>query len=189
MTLNSLDFDLRESASVEITLLHAFLGSHGAAGGEILRAWQAARWGAARAGSCCAVAGVAFVGPWAPAGRQLPRQAALQDLGGVWRLSGLERATALGSKGTSVLAISTEQPWLPLPAAELEKEQKDLKGCTIPCGMGGSVGQDELQCTYAALVLHDDGAEITPAAMTDLIKAAGCSVEGYWPLLMVGHVY
>lgn len=47
-------------------------------------------------------------------------------------------------------------------------------------------GQDELLCTYAALVLHDDGAEITPAAMTDLIKAAGCSVEAYWPLLMVG---
>ncbi|CAK9100260.1 unnamed protein product [Durusdinium trenchii] len=44
--------------------------------------------------------------------------------------------------------------------------------------------QDELLCTYAALVLHDDGAEITPQAMTNLIKAAGCSVEAYWPLLM-----
>lgn len=44
--------------------------------------------------------------------------------------------------------------------------------------------KDELLCTYAALVLHDDGAEITPAAMTNLIKAAGCSVEAYWPLLM-----
>ena len=30
--------------------------------------------------------------------------------------------------------------------------------------------QDELLCTYAALVLHDDGAEITPQAMTNLIK-------------------
>lgn len=30
--------------------------------------------------------------------------------------------------------------------------------------------QDELVCTYAALILHDDGAEITPAAMTNLIK-------------------
>lgn len=33
------------------------------------------------------------------------------------------------------------------------------------------LSQDELLCTYAALVLHDDGAEITPAAMTSLIKA------------------
>ena len=33
--------------------------------------------------------------------------------------------------------------------------------------------KDELLCTYAALVLHDDGAEITPAAMTNLIKAIG----------------
>ena len=35
--------------------------------------------------------------------------------------------------------------------------------------------EDELLCTYAALVLHDDGAEITPAAMTNLIKAV-CGV-------------
>merc|ERR1719476_778289 len=53
------------------------------------------------------------------------------------------------------------------PVADLSKEQ-----------------QDELLCTYAALILHDDGAEITPQAMTNLIKAAGCSVEGYWPMLM-----
>merc|ERR1712190_402883 len=54
-----------------------------------------------------------------------------------------------------------------VPVASLSKEQ-----------------QDELLCTYSALILHDDGAEITPTAMTNLIKAAGCSVEGYWPMLM-----
>eukprot|EP00931_Biecheleriopsis_adriatica_P113370 TRINITY_DN8838_c2_g1_i1.p1 TRINITY_DN8838_c2_g1~~TRINITY_DN8838_c2_g1_i1.p1 ORF type:complete len:125 (-),score=52.17 TRINITY_DN8838_c2_g1_i1:55-429(-) len=54
-----------------------------------------------------------------------------------------------------------------VPAADLSPEQKD-----------------ELLCTYSALILHDDGAEITPVAMTNLIKAAGCSVEGYWPMLM-----
>ncbi|CAK9028670.1 unnamed protein product [Durusdinium trenchii] len=54
-----------------------------------------------------------------------------------------------------------------VPIADLSKEE-----------------QDELLCTYAALVLHDDGAEITPQNMTNLIKAAGCNVEGYWPLLM-----
>eukprot|EP00445_Apocalathium_hangoei_P002423 CAMPEP_0203852422 /NCGR_PEP_ID=MMETSP0359-20131031/7920_1 /ASSEMBLY_ACC=CAM_ASM_000338 /TAXON_ID=268821 /ORGANISM="Scrippsiella Hangoei, Strain SHTV-5" /LENGTH=93 /DNA_ID=CAMNT_0050768581 /DNA_START=67 /DNA_END=345 /DNA_ORIENTATION=+ len=44
--------------------------------------------------------------------------------------------------------------------------------------------KDELLCTYAALILHDDGAEVTPQAMTNLIKAAGCIVESYWPMLM-----
>mmetsp|Transcript_124273 Transcript_124273/g.310652 ORF Transcript_124273/g.310652 Transcript_124273/m.310652 type:complete len:107 (-) Transcript_124273:34-354(-) len=61
-----------------------------------------------------------------------------------------------------------------VPASALSKEQ-----------------QDELLCTYSALILHDDGAEITPQAMTNLIKAAGCSVEGYWPMLMakmIGNV-
>eukprot|EP00435_Cladocopium_sp_Y103_P005965 s3568_g1.t3 len=54
-----------------------------------------------------------------------------------------------------------------VPVADLSKEQ-----------------QDELLCTYAALILHDDGAEINPQNMTNLIKAAGCNVEAYWPLLM-----
>ncbi|CAE8596694.1 unnamed protein product [Polarella glacialis] len=53
-----------------------------------------------------------------------------------------------------------------VPASELAKEQ-----------------QDELLCTYAALILHDDGAEITPEAMNNLIKASGNAVEGYWPML------
>merc|ERR1719356_1246097 len=44
--------------------------------------------------------------------------------------------------------------------------------------------KDELLCTYAALVLHDDGADVTPDAMNALIKASGCSVEAYWPSLM-----
>merc|ERR1711924_126568 len=53
-----------------------------------------------------------------------------------------------------------------VPAAQLSKEQ-----------------QDGLLCTYAALILHDDGAEINPAALNNLIKAAGCTVEPYWPML------
>mmetsp|Transcript_75788 Transcript_75788/g.153758 ORF Transcript_75788/g.153758 Transcript_75788/m.153758 type:complete len:123 (+) Transcript_75788:64-432(+) len=54
-----------------------------------------------------------------------------------------------------------------VPVSELSKEQ-----------------QDELCCTYAALILHDDGAEITAENLTNLIKASGCAVEGYWPMLM-----
>merc|ERR1740123_2828636 len=62
---------------------------------------------------------------------------------------------------------------------------------SVPAGQLSKTQQDELLCTYAALILHDDGAEINPQSMTNLIKAAGCSVEGYWPLLftkMIGTV-
>jgi len=54
-----------------------------------------------------------------------------------------------------------------VPAADLSDEQKG-----------------ELLCTYSALILHDDGADIDPAAMANLIKASGCTVESYWPMLM-----
>merc|ERR1712166_1511464 len=44
--------------------------------------------------------------------------------------------------------------------------------------MGG-----ELCCSYAALILHDDGLEISAAKLAKVIKASGNDVEPYWPLL------
>ena len=41
----------------------------------------------------------------------------------------------------------------------------------------------ELACTYAALILHDDGLEITADNINTICKAAGVEVEGYWPAL------
>ncbi|XP_042063925.1 60S acidic ribosomal protein P1-like [Salvia splendens] len=41
----------------------------------------------------------------------------------------------------------------------------------------------ELACTYAALVLHDDGIPITAEKISTLLKAANLSVESYWPSL------
>ena len=42
---------------------------------------------------------------------------------------------------------------------------------------------DELACTYAALMLHDDGLEITAEKLNKVIKASGNEVEPYWPPL------
>ncbi|KXZ41286.1 hypothetical protein GPECTOR_576g624 [Gonium pectorale] len=41
----------------------------------------------------------------------------------------------------------------------------------------------ELACTYAALILHDDGLEITAENILTITKAAGLEVEAYWPSL------
>merc|ERR1712196_598018 len=41
----------------------------------------------------------------------------------------------------------------------------------------------ELGCTYAALILHDDGLEITEENLKTLLNKAGVQYESYWPSL------
>ncbi|XP_070019735.1 uncharacterized protein LOC107801194 [Nicotiana tabacum] len=41
----------------------------------------------------------------------------------------------------------------------------------------------ELACTYACLILHDDGIPINAEKIGSLIKAANLKVESYWPSL------
>merc|ERR1719440_596997 len=53
----------------------------------------------------------------------------------------------------------------------------------VPVDQLTEAEKEELLCTYAALVLHDDGAEINPQNMTNLIKASGNEVASYWPSL------
>ena len=42
---------------------------------------------------------------------------------------------------------------------------------------------DELCCSYAALMLHDDGLEITAEKISAIVKASKNEVEPYWPML------
>merc|ERR1712159_986270 len=43
--------------------------------------------------------------------------------------------------------------------------------------------KDELCCSYAALMLYDDGVEITAEKLAKVIKDSGNEVEPYWPML------
>merc|ERR1712110_1046525 len=43
------------------------------------------------------------------------------------------------------------------------------------------MANSELCCTYAALILHDSDAEINAENLNKVIKAAGVSVEPFWP--------
>ncbi|CAG5112730.1 Oidioi.mRNA.OKI2018_I69.chr2.g7693.t1.cds [Oikopleura dioica] len=44
----------------------------------------------------------------------------------------------------------------------------------------------ELACTYAALILNDDGVDISGDKIASLLKAANVDVEPFWPGLFAG---
>lgn len=53
----------------------------------------------------------------------------------------------------------------------------------VEVGKLSQAEKDELLCSYAALILHDEKAEISADNINKLVKAAGGEVESYWPML------
>ena len=43
--------------------------------------------------------------------------------------------------------------------------------------------KDQMACTFAALLLHDEGVEVTAANLNKVLTATNCKVAGYWPML------
>merc|ERR1711988_1766445 len=59
----------------------------------------------------------------------------------------------------------------------------DWKMASVEASKLSKAEHDELCCSYAALMLHDDGLEITAEKITAIIKASKNEVEPYWPML------
>merc|ERR1712195_106380 len=43
--------------------------------------------------------------------------------------------------------------------------------------------RSQMACTFAALILHDDGTEVNAASLKKVIDASGIKVASYWPML------
>merc|ERR1711935_85049 len=43
--------------------------------------------------------------------------------------------------------------------------------------------KSQMACTFAALMLHDDGVELNTASLKKVIDASGVKVASYWPML------
>eukprot|EP01062_Namystynia_karyoxenos_P066753 TRINITY_DN6069_c0_g1_i1.p2 TRINITY_DN6069_c0_g1~~TRINITY_DN6069_c0_g1_i1.p2 ORF type:complete len:111 (+),score=56.75 TRINITY_DN6069_c0_g1_i1:58-390(+) len=50
------------------------------------------------------------------------------------------------------------------------------------------VKNDELACTYAALILHDEGSEVSADKINEVCKAAGVEVEPFYPTLFANFL-
>merc|ERR1712072_798438 len=43
--------------------------------------------------------------------------------------------------------------------------------------------RSQMACTFAALMLHDDGCDVNSASLNKVVDASGVKVAPYWPML------
>jgi len=51
----------------------------------------------------------------------------------------------------------------------------------VPFAQIDKTTHDEMSCTFAALILYDEGLEISSDKINKLITASGNKVDAYWP--------
>ena len=51
----------------------------------------------------------------------------------------------------------------------------------VPFAQIDKTAHDEMSCTFAALILYDEGLEISSEKINKLIAASGNKVDAYWP--------
>ena len=62
--------------------------------------------------------------------------------------------------------------------------KKNYKAMSFPQISEMSSGQkDQLACTMAALLLHDNGSDVDADSLKRVLSAAGVDVASYWPTL------
>merc|ERR1711982_276457 len=58
-----------------------------------------------------------------------------------------------------------------------------IKKMAAPFNSLDETTHDQMGCTFAALLLHDEGIEVNNANLKKTIEASGNKVAGYWPML------
>merc|ERR1712066_929888 len=84
----------------------------------------------------------------------------------------------VSSRTYRLIVLYRLRPRILFPVTFIRNFQLNLKTQKkTPSNMANS----ELCCTYAALILHDSDVEINADNLNKVIKAAGVSVEPFWP--------
>merc|ERR1711918_211601 len=64
----------------------------------------------------------------------------------------------------------------------LNSERVKIEMCQ-PFNSLDAATKDQMACTFAALLLHDEGTELTAANLNKGFKATNNNVAAYWPML------
>merc|ERR1712151_1343317 len=66
---------------------------------------------------------------------------------------------------------------------KLQKNTLKINTMAQPFNSLDDTTKSQMACTFAALLLHDDGRELTSDSLKKVVDASGVSVAPYWPML------